>query len=279
MKIKIAETYGFCFGVKRALDIAFDATEKSKKIYSYGQLIHNDQVSEKLSSQGLVEVKEIGNLNNCDMIIRSHGVGRNIYEISEHKNINVIDCTCPYVKKVHTIVKKYHDKNFKIIIIGDPNHPEVIGINGWCDNKAIIIKDEKSIPELSNHFSYCVVAQTTLKEATWIYVTNIIKGCISNVEFFNTICSATSERQLSTIKLAKEVDCMIVIGGFHSSNSIKLYEIAKEYCKNIYHIEKKSDLVMTKLEKCDTIGITAGASTPNWIIDEVCDYIDLYEKS
>ncbi len=273
MKIIMAEKSGFCFGVKRALDLALQATEKSENIYSYGQLIHNNQVSERLAENGLIEIESLNNLTTCDLIIRSHGVGLNVYNEADKKKINIVDCTCPFVKKVHKIVDKHYKLDYKIIIVGDKNHPEVVGINGWCNNEAIIVSDENNIVKLNKNEKYCVVAQTTLKEIVWKNVINALEVGIKEFEVFNTICSATTERQIAADNLSKKVDCMIIIGGFHSSNSKKLYEICKSNCKKTFHIEKKSDLVVTNLENCDIIGITAGASTPDWVVSDVFEYI------
>lgn len=276
MKVIIAENSGFCFGVKRALDIALDATEKSDNIYSYGQLIHNNQVTERLYEKGLKETDSLDDLQSSDLIIRSHGVGSDVYTHAEKNDINIVDCTCPFVKKVHKIVNEYYLKGYSIIVVGNSSHPEIIGINGWCNNSAIIINNELDIPELDSNRKYCVVAQTTLKSEVWASITESLSDQTKNIEIFNTICSATKVRQGSTTELSKKVDCMVVVGGFHSSNTKKLFEISSKNCKKTYHIEKKSDLVMTNLVNCDTIGITAGASTPDWVINEVYDFISNY---
>lgn len=271
MKVKIAEKAGFCFGVQRAVDIAETSTEKYNEVYSYGQLIHNDQVTQRLESNGLKEISKIAEIPSGHVIIRSHGVGHDIYEQSTQQNLDVIDCTCPYVKKVHRIVDKHHKSGDIILIVGNPLHPEVIGINGWCENTAIIVQNVEDINELEP-VTYCVVAQTTLKLDTW-------NNIISTLEFkhdihvYNTICAATSERQEAAQKLAEEVDCMIVIGGYHSSNTKKLVEICQSICKNTIPIEKISDLEVTNLINYGIIGITAGASTPDWIIQDVYDLL------
>ncbi|MBN2796375.1 MAG: 4-hydroxy-3-methylbut-2-enyl diphosphate reductase [Clostridia bacterium] len=271
MKVIKAEKAGFCFGVKRAVDMALEVASKDKEIYSYGQLIHNDQVTQKLAEKGILLIESIEPITSGDVIVRSHGVGKSFYDACEDKNLNVINCTCPFVEKVHRIVDSYYKKGYGIIIIGDKNHPEVIGINGWCNNSALILNDIDEILQLEDK-PYCVVAQTTLKYALWEAITHKLSG-MGAMTVFNTICSATSERQEAAMVLAKKVDCMIVIGGYHSSNTRKLYEICKELCENTIHIEKKSDLVMTNMNKCGIIGITAGASTPDWIIDEVYDFL------
>jgi 4-hydroxy-3-methylbut-2-enyl diphosphate reductase len=272
MIIKIAEKAGFCFGVKRAVDMAVDFTAMNDKLYSYGQLIHNDQVTEKLESDGLIIVDDLSNLENQPVLIRSHGVGKEVYELESKQSLELVDCTCPFVKKVHRIVDEHYNKGYRIIIIGNKDHPEIIGINGWCENEGIIISTPAELPTLEEG-NYCVVAQTTLKIDIWTSVLERLGQSKGHFEFFNTICSATSERQEAVRKLAPTVDLMIVIGGFHSSNTRKLYEICKELCQESIHVEKKSELVMTNLKKYDIIGITAGASTPNWVIQEIIDFL------
>lgn len=272
MKIKIAEKAGFCFGVKRAVDIAIEYTDNHDSLLSYGQLIHNDQVTDVLAQKGLSEVNDLSNIHDEDVLIRSHGVGKDIYDFSIEKNINLIDCTCPFVKKVHKIVDKHYKAGYEIIIVGNPSHPEIKGINGWCEEKGIIISCINDIRPLKMG-KYCVVSQTTLQYSVWENVKRELSKEKYEILFFNTICSATSERQEAVKKLAVEVDCMVVIGGYHSSNTRKLYDICKELCMETIHVEKKSDLLMTNLGKYDIIGITAGASTPDWIIEEIYDYL------
>jgi len=272
MIVKIADKAGFCFGVKRAVDIAIDYTESHNSLLSYGQLIHNDQVTERLSKKGLSEVDSLDDVYKQDVLIRSHGVGKDIYDLGTDHELNLIDCTCPFVKKVHKIVDKHFREGYEIIIVGNPNHPEIQGINGWCDEKGIIISSIDDIKPLKEG-KYCVVSQTTLQYSVWEQVKETLLKENKEILFFNTICSATSERQEAVKRLAPEVDCMVVIGGFHSSNTRKLYDICQSLCKETIHVEKKSDLVMTNFNKYGIIGITAGASTPDWIIQEIYDYL------
>ncbi|MCH4888850.1 4-hydroxy-3-methylbut-2-enyl diphosphate reductase [Acidaminobacter sp. JC074] len=272
MKIIIADKAGFCFGVKRAVDMAINYTESHDSLISLGQLIHNDQVTNRLEKNGLVKVDNLEGLKDKTVLIRSHGVGKDIYEKSEAQNLEMLDATCPFVKKVHRIVHDYHDKGYKIIIVGNKDHPEIIGINGWCKNEALIVSDENELPVLDKG-PYCLVAQTTLKLSVWNGLVDKVKSFDVEAEFFNTICSATAERQRAAMALAPKVDLMIVIGGYHSSNTRKLYEICSTLCEETLHVEKKSDLVMTNLDKYVMIGITAGASTPDWVIEEIVDHL------
>lgn len=277
MEVRIAENAGFCFGVKRAMKMAWDELENKEDddIYSLGPLIHNKQAVDKYKEKGLVEIDSLDKIpNDSKLIIRSHGVGKNVYTDSESKNMDIIDTTCPFVKKIHDIVKEFSSKGYRIIVIGNANHPEIIGINGWCDNEAIVINSEEEID--NNLFDpcdkYCVVSQTTANLEFFDKIVNMLKEKINNLTVKNTICFATKERQLSAIDLANEVDCMVVIGGKHSSNTQKLVNICKDIVPT-FSIETKEELDKDILDGFKIAGVTAGASTPDWIIDEVIKYL------
>ncbi|MCC3863541.1 4-hydroxy-3-methylbut-2-enyl diphosphate reductase [Terrisporobacter petrolearius] len=277
MEVRIAENAGFCFGVKRAMNMAWDELENktSDNVYSLGPLIHNKQAVDKYKEKGLMEMDSLDKIpSDSKLIIRSHGVGKKIYTESESKNMDIVDTTCPFVKKIHDIVNEFSNKGYKIIIVGNSTHPEIIGINGWCDNEAIIINREEEIDNITfnDNDLYCVVSQTTANLESFDKIVSKLKSKIKDLTVNNTICFATKERQLSATDLAKEVDCMIVIGGKHSSNTQKLVNI----CKNIvptFSIETKGELEKSKLEKFKVAGVTAGASTPDWIIEEVIGYL------
>jgi len=276
MKVKIAKEAGFCFGVKRAMKMAWDELELNSDIYALGPLIHNRQAVQKYEDKGLITVDTIDSIpNNESVIIRSHGVSKDIYDRANFSNLNIIDTTCPFVKKIHNIVKEFYEEGFKIIIIGDKNHPEIIGINGWCENSALIIKsvDDLNNLNLDNNNKYCVVAQTTLNLELYNQIVDILSKELDNIQFNNTICSATKIRQQAAKELSVDVDCMIVIGGKHSSNTQKLVNICKEQVPT-FSIETKEDLDIDKLSKFNIIGVTAGASTPNWIIEDVICFIE-----
>ncbi len=277
MNIVIAEHAGFCFGVKRAIETAEKTLKNSvgEKIYSFGPLVHNSQVVEKFRQQGLSVVENLNDISTTGkVIIRSHGIPESLQKEIENKNLELIDCTCPYVKLVHKKVNEYYKKGYHVVIIGDKNHPEVIGINGWCNNEATIINNEKEAHELPEFNKVCIVSQTTNTFEKFDKLSNMIKEKGKEVEIFNTICNATNLRQLACKELAKKVDAMIVIGGYHSSNTNKLVEVSKKHCKNVYHIEIAKELPLQELSKFNTIGITAGASTPDWIIKEVVDTME-----
>lgn len=269
--IRVAESAGFCFGVKRAIEMAYEAIGVEPKLYSYGQLIHNKTVTDDLASKGLEIVENLDGLTEGTLLIRSHGVGKALYDEAEAKGLKILDGTCPFVKKIHNIVHEKLPNGMGIIIAGDGTHPEVIGINGWCENTAVILEDEeaaktKEIPEKDR---YAVVVQTTFRQAKFDKILEILQDRGVNMEIHNTICSATEKRQTEAEELSKTVDKMIVIGGKNSSNTQKLVEICAKNCGNTVHIETICDLVLNNFGKDDKIGITAGASTPPAIIKEV----------
>ena len=277
MNIKIAKNAGFCFGVKRAMKMAWDEVEKNDSgIYALGPLIHNKQAVAKYEEKGLKTVNEIDTIpNHENMIIRSHGVPENIYKEAKDKKLKIVDTTCPFVKKIHTVVSEYHNKGYEIIVIGDMKHPEVIGINGWCENSAIIIKtlEQMENMEFDNSKRYCLVAQTTINPELYISIVNKLSDKLEEIVFNDTICSATKTRQESAKELAKKVDCMIVIGGKHSSNTQKLVKVCEDLVPT-FAIETKDELDVNTLNKYKNLGITAGASTPNWIIEEVVTFLE-----
>jgi len=266
-----AENSGFCFGVKRAIDIAYEQLEinKDRDIYTIGQLIHNKTVTDSLNNKGLTIIENIELAKESSVIIvRSHGETKDLFLSAKKRNLEIIDATCPLVKRIHEFVEEAYMEGKKIVIIGDKNHPEVLATNGWCEYKAIIVgtKEEAKKVEGDNYF---IVCQTTIIKNTLDKVIKIFDNNQVGYELKNTICNATKERQESCAKLSKEVDCMVVIGGYNSSNTKKLYEIASKYCLNTKFIENISDLPLKDLQKCNKIGVAAGASTPECIIKEV----------
>ena len=275
MKIIIADHSGFCFGVHRAVDIVISELESdSNKVYSYGPLIHNPQAVGQLESQGLVTLDDYKSLEDGNIIIRSHGVAKSQEEEMKSKGLNVIDSTCPYVKAVQKKVEDYSLKGYNIVIIGDDKHPEVIGISGYSQGDVYIVNHLDGVKNLPYLDKICVVSQTTNTKDKFDTLSEAIKEKGNEVEIFNTICKATKNRQESAKEVASIVDAMIVIGGYTSSNTRKLVEISKEYCNNVYHIESIKDLSLQEITKFNTIGITAGASTPDWIIKEAVEAME-----
>ena len=277
MEVKIAQNAGFCFGVKRAMKMAWDELENKGEndTYSLGPLIHNKQAVDKYKEKGLIEKEDLEDIpSNSKLIIRSHGVGEKVYTESKSKDMEIVDTTCPFVKKIHDIVKDFSYRGYEIIIIGNSAHPEIIGINGWCNNNAIIINKVEEIDSITfdSTKAYCVVSQTTANLESFNNIVEKLKEKINNLTVKNTICFATKERQLSAIDLAKEVDCMVVIGGKHSSNTQKLVTICSKVVPT-FSIETKEELKKEMFENFKVAGVTAGASTPDWIIDEVIEYL------
>ena len=266
-KIVRAENAGFCFGVRQAIEKAEEAAKKSdENIYSMGPLIHNERVTGDLEREGVKIISSLDEVSHGDVvIIRSHGEGKSFYDEAGERGISLIDATCPFVAKIHKLV---HDTDKQVVIVGDKDHPEVIGIFGWCRKPAIVVSryDEAAAIESDDLF---IVTQTTIREEV---LQEVVKALTDSGKTFyvnNTICSATTKRQESCEKLAKESDLMIVIGGRKSSNTKKLCEISKKFCKNTYFVENIEDLPLKQLRKCNRIGIAAGASTPECTIKEV----------
>ena len=276
MEILIAKTAGFCFGVKRAVDMAFESAG-GEHTYTFGPIIHNEVVIGELEQQGIKVIHTLQNSNEVNkLIIRSHGVSPQVYEESKMHNIEVIDATCPYVKKIHRLVEQYKQQGYTIIIAGDTQHPEIQGINGWGKNDCIIVKDAKMLEGLDlpiNQHKYLVVAQTTYKKQVVEEIVRVLEEKRVNYKFINTICNATQQRQDEVVEIAKQVAVMLVIGSKNSSNSVKLFELSSKYCTNSYFISTVAEINSEWLEGCNKVGITAGASTPDSVINKVIEYI------
>lgn len=276
MKIHVASHSGFCFGVKKAVETALKAAEDfgDRKIYTYGPIIHNRQVTEYLAEKGIQIAEDLEQVPGEIVIVRSHGVPKAFYCKAAALKIRVIDTTCPYVRKVQQLAMKHHAAGYQVVIIGDAQHPEVVGINGWTEFSARVVSGVEGLDVLKDEPKLCFVAQTTLSLSTWREVTEKVRSFSGEVIFYNTICAATEERQKECEELAAKVDLMIVVGGKHSSNTQKLYQIAQRNCKNAIHVENASELLMNLNGKYDNIGITAGASTPDWIIKEIIEQLE-----
>lgn len=280
MKIEIAEKAGFCFGVDRAVKIAYETAKKDGEKATYGMLIHNRDVTDDLKKCGVPIVENIDDITEgMKIIIRAHGISKSEQDMIHQKGAEIVDATCPYVKKIHRIVEKAHNQGRQVIICGDPDHPEVKGINGWCENSALVVysdEDEEKILSIKPEIPVTLVAQTTIRKKFLKKIEEIIKKHFTNQEIFDTICSATAERQKAAAELAARCDCMIVIGGANSSNTRKLYDVCKEYCENTRCVENSKELKnyinrgFFPENKKSKVGITAGASTPDKVIKEVC---------
>ncbi|HHU17727.1 MAG TPA: bifunctional 4-hydroxy-3-methylbut-2-enyl diphosphate reductase/30S ribosomal protein S1 [Clostridiales bacterium] len=273
MIIKLAKNSGFCFGVKEALKKAEQTIEENKdknvRIYTCGPLIHNKTVTDELQEKGINIIQGPEEAEEGDVIVvRSHGEPEKFYEIAEERGIQIVDATCPFVKKIHQLVNQAKKEGFNIVVIGDSTHPEVIGINGWCDNNAIIVSSVEEAKNIKADRLF-IVAQTTITEELFDEIIAYFQGEKKEIIVHNTICNATKVRQKSCMETAIDSDLMVIIGGSDSSNSKKLYEIASKYCNKAYFIENKESLPLKEVEKCNRIGISAGASTPERIIKEV----------
>ncbi len=275
MDIKLAKSAGFCFGVERAVNTVHEQIQNgNSKIYTYGPIIHNDEVIKELQEKGVKVIKseeELVALKEGTVIIRSHGVPQYIYDIIKKNGLELIDATCPYVRKIHKVAERESENQRKILIVGNENHPEVEGIIGWSKSNAIVISsiEEAKKLDLPLDEKLCIVAQTTFHYNKFQDIVEIISKKGYDIIVLNTICNATQERQLEAKEIAKQVDAMIVIGDKNSSNTQKLYEICKNECENTYYIQTLVDLDLQALASMGSVGITAGASTPNNIIEEV----------
>ncbi len=279
MKVTVAKSAGFCFGVKRAVETVYKEAEKAKEegrpIYTFGPIIHNEAVVSDLEKKGVKAVASIEELKEQPrgtVIIRSHGVGRNVYEEIKDSGFEIVDATCPFVLKIHRFAERYGREGYYLVIIGNREHPEVEGIMGWAVRGAAAVIENREEAEnftLEQSKKVCIVSQTTFNYNKFQELVEIIREKGYDINVLNTICNATSERQAEAAGISKEVDAMIVIGGKTSSNTQKLFEICKKECENTYYIQTFKDLDLSRLKSVDNVGITAGASTPNNIIEEV----------
>ncbi len=276
MKVITAKTAGFCFGVKRAVDMVYEQAAKSEngQVYTYGPIIHNEEVNKDLGRLGvkiLNSIEELKALKSGTVVIRSHGVAKEVYDILEEKKIAYVDATCPFVKKIHKIVIERSSAGDQIVVVGNPEHPEVIGIVGWSPVPVKVVQSIQNAMDIGLDYSkkVSVVSQTTFNYNKFQDIVEIIFKKSYDVSVLNTICNATKDRQLEAEDIANRVDAMIVIGDVHSSNTQKLFEICENACENTYYIQTLKDLDTSQLESMETVGITAGASTPNNIIEEV----------
>ncbi len=283
MEVRLADYAGFCFGVNRAMETVNEQIEQNdgKKIFTYGPLIHNEEVVKELALRGVSvyepqeEVKNEEGNKDCVMILRSHGVSRDVENSLKEGGFCIVDATCPFVKRIHRTVDEMSAEGKHIIIVGNRIHPEVEGIIGWCNEPPYVIEDMDEVNEIPfpKDEEICIVCQTTFNSNKFKEIVDNIskKGYYINV--VNTICNATAERQQAAAKLADAADCMIVIGGSNSSNSRKLYDICAQRCEDTHFIQTLDDLHLELPKSVRLVGITAGASTPNNIIEEVQNYV------
>ena len=285
MEVKVAKTAGFCFGVQRAVDKVYELIDSCQdRLFTLGPIIHNEEVVNDLAKKGVrvASEEELKTLpKGSTVVIRSHGVGKKVYDQLKECGLSYVDVTCPFVLKIHRIVEKESKAGSHIVIIGDPDHPEVVGICGWCIGSYTVIRTKQDAldfvpPESKN---VCIVSQTTFnynkfKDLVEILSKKRYDNTVLNIlNILNTICNATEERQREAKNIAGEVDTMLVVGGRHSSNTQKLFEICKKECGNTYYIQTPVDLDSEMFQCSSYVGITAGASTPNKIIEEVQEHV------
>lgn len=285
MEVKVAKTAGFCFGVQRAVDKVYELIDSCPdRLFTLGPIIHNEEVVNDLEKKGVrvASEEELKTLpEGSTVVIRSHGVGKKVYDQLEECGLSYVDVTCPFVLKIHRIVEKESKAGSHIVIIGDPDHPEVVGICGWCIGPYTVIRTKQDAldfvpPEGKN---VCIVSQTTFNYNKFKDLVEILRkkrydNTVLNIlNILNTICNATEERQREAKNIAGEVDTMLVIGGRHSSNTQKLFEICKKECGNTYYIQTPVDLDSEMFQCSSYVGITAGASTPKKIIEEVQEHV------
>lgn len=273
-KIILAETAGFCFGVDRAVNLVYSLVNDGKKVCTLGPIIHNAQLVGDLEQRG---VKIIDSIDECPdgytVVVRTHGVEKSVIDDIENKNIDYVDATCPFVKKIHRIVKKF-DSSVPVLVAGDVNHPEVIGIRSYCNGKSFVFKNDEELQKILQKYhndknkKIICVSQTTFSLEEWKKCEKIIKKVCTNCEIFDTICNATADRQNEAYEISKKSDAMIVIGGRHSSNTCKLRDVSSAHCRS-FLIETADELKNIDLSPYNVIGVTAGASTPSVIIKEV----------
>ena len=285
MEVKVAKTAGFCFGVQRAVDKVYELIDSCPdRLFTLGPIIHNEEVVNDLEKKGVrvASEEELKTLpEGSTVVIRSHGVGKKVYDQLEECGLSYVDVTCPFVLKIHRIVEKESKAGSHIVIIGDPDHPEVVGICGWCIGPYTVIRTKQDAldfvpPEGKN---VCIVSQTTFNYNKFKDLVEILRkkrydNIVLNIlNILNTICNATEERQREAKSIAGEVDTMLVVGGRHSSNTQKLFEICKKECENTYYIQTPVDLDSDMFQCSSYVGITAGASTPKKIIEEVQEHV------
>ncbi|MEI6214532.1 MAG: 4-hydroxy-3-methylbut-2-enyl diphosphate reductase [Desulfuromonadales bacterium] len=279
MKVTLAKRAGFCFGVKRATQMAFEAAGKDQKTYTLGPIIHSPQVVNKLEEMGVKALKDLNNMKSGTIIIRSHGVASEEIDEAVNRRLVIVDATCPFVKKAQEHVKGLSEAGYSVVVVGDADHPEVQGIVSYGGSNVFVVGSGDEVKKLPKMSKIGVVAQTT---QSFENLKNVVVECLQRggeIRVFNTICDATAVRQEEAKELAGQVDCMLVVGGFNSANTRRLAEVCAELQPKTHHIETAAEINVAWFDGVDRVGVTAGASTPKWIIDEVMNKIDELNKS
>ncbi|MEA2065264.1 MAG: 4-hydroxy-3-methylbut-2-enyl diphosphate reductase [Patescibacteria group bacterium] len=278
MKITISKFAGFCQGVEKAYQTVVDYVGKyDEDIYILGDLCHNQEIVKKIKSLGIKKISSINNIQKGTVIITAHGIEKKIIFKAKNKKLNIIDTTCPKVNRLQQIVHKFYKQGKKIIIFGDKNHKEIKGVNSWCDYQAVIISKIKDLQNIdfSKFKNALFVSQTTQNQKNFMEIADILLKKIKKLKIFNTICQTTKDRQEDIKNLAKKNDAIIVVGDKKSANSTRLFQIAKQKNKNSFFINNVKKLNLKKFSKFKTVGVSAGASAPQWLIDKICDKLKL----
>lgn len=271
MKVKLAQYAGACYGVERALSLTAKAADESEEVQTLGPLIHNPQVVSELAAQGIREVEKVEDASQGVLVIRSHGVTPQVLEAAHQKGLTVVDATCPYVKKAQKAATLLREQGYKVIIVGEKGHPEVEAIDAYAGSESLVVQDPADLPTRLPAGPQGIVVQTTQNATNLDAIIAALEARGVKPLVKNTICFATTQRQESAALLAQEVDAMVVVGGRNSGNTTRLAEICAETCPNTHHIERPEELDPQWFEKVRTVGITAGASTPQEQITSVVE--------
>ncbi|NLD38704.1 MAG: 4-hydroxy-3-methylbut-2-enyl diphosphate reductase [Desulfatiglans sp.] len=276
MKVKLARSAGFCMGVRRAMEMVLAEANRHEEVplYTYGPLIHNTQVIDLLKAKKVQEVNDIKGLKSGTVLIRAHGIPPEERTILKESGLKIIDATCPRVAKVQAIIRRHAKKGYTTVIAGDRDHAEVIGLVGYAEGKAIVINSPEELSQVPDSEKICLVAQTTQNEELYEEIVKKVQERFSDAAIFNTICEATSERQSEVKEIASQVDCMVVVGGYHSGNTKRLAQVSIEAGTPAYHIETEKEIKKEDFHDMEVVGVTAGASTPNWMIKNVVKEIE-----
>jgi 4-hydroxy-3-methylbut-2-enyl diphosphate reductase len=276
MRVLLADEYGFCFGVERAVEMVEEAVSAGETVRSLGPLIHNKQEMQRLAHEGVTAITEPVQIGRGETaVIRAHGVTPEVQKELEEKASKVVDATCPFVTRVQKLAARAAAKDRHVVIVGAPDHPEMIGVKGYAPDHAFIIRDETEVATLPRLRKPLVVSQTTIKSKTFFDTAEAVKSKTDDdVEIVNTICSATRDRQDAARALAGMVDAFYIIGGRHSSNSVKLLAVCKEQCEKSFLIETEEEINVADLVGVKQVGVTAGASTPDWLIKKVVSHLE-----
>jgi len=279
MSVKLAKTAGFCMGVKRAVDIVLEMAQKKggKTFYTFGPLIHNPQTIQLLEKRGVIPVRHVDDIQegekDATIVIRAHGISPDERKRIKERNIRIIDATCPKVAHVQAIIKKHAKHGYHVVIVGDPEHPEVNGLLGYADGKGHVVSCDRDVIGLTGLGPLCVVAQTTQNQEDYARIVAMIRARFPETVVFNTICDSTEKRQAEVRELSAEMDVMVIVGGRNSANTMRLAMLSETGGTPTYHIETADELQQIQLKHDARIGVSAGASTPNWIIDRVVEYV------